>query len=194
MWMWSIPKRSISALCDITKFWKPELCVSMHFLRSKQSVLASRARWLTWDAGYCEKTFMMGSFVHTVKSWRSHLPTFHCGKQIFTLLHLPTATSVRLNSKGKFCHYFFFLTFYFSSSWKLNSWLKTAALIVPRRFCRFLLVSPLILWSVRLSYGALKLSENMAFIKARLSCQRMQTSAVFVRHRRKWKFVIERNQ
>lgn len=71
-------------------------------------------------------------------------------------------------------HYFFFLTFSFSSSWKLNSWQKTAALIVLRRFCRFLPASPLIPWSVRLSYGALKLSENMAFIKAWLSCHRFK--------------------
>lgn len=171
--------------------------VSAHFLRSgasKQSSLAGGARWPGGDAGHGEKTFTRLDGCWALEGHTCQLPT--AVNECETLFHLPTATSVRLIFKWKFCHdfFFFFLTFSFSSSWKLNSWLKTAALIVLRRFCRFLHVSPLILWSVRLSYGALKLSENMAFIKARLSCQRIQTSAAFVRRRRKWKFVIERNQ
>lgn len=154
------------------------------------------ALWPVELGGRAETHRWWGENIHEagwlLSSWRSHLPTSHCGKRLWHIVSLAKQQLQSAWFSNGSC--FFFLTFSFSSSWKLNSWLKTAALIVPRRFCRFLHVSPLILWSVRLSYGALKLSENMAFIKARLSCQRIQTSAAFVRRRRKWKFVIERNQ
>lgn len=104
----------------------------------QRNSLAGRARWPGGDAQVMVRKRSRGRMV-------VELPT--AVNECETLFHLPTATSVRLIFKWKFWSrffLFFFLTFFlFPSSWKLNSWLKTAALIVPRRFCRFFACEPI---------------------------------------------------